>query len=121
MTVPGRILIVAPDPGLLRSLEFALEVEGFVVRSYQHLATAIMAPHAGEVACVLIDEDAILEDPVALAACQRSSKPTLLLVDGSHPLPEMAGVRILQKPMLGNALIKAVRLAAGISEQGQST
>ena len=111
MTNSSQILVVAPDRGLRRSLEFALEVEGFIVLPFEDVTAALASPRAAEGACVVIDEDALLNDPLATATLQQFKRPTVLLVDRSQPVPESLGVRVLRKPVLGNALIRAVKAA----------
>jgi DNA-binding NtrC family response regulator len=107
----SQVLVVAPDRGLRRSLEFALEVEGFVVVSFEDLTAALESPRAAEGACVVIDEDAFLNDPLAMTAVRRFNKPALLLIDRTRSVPESFGIRVLRKPVLGNALITAVKAA----------
>ncbi|PSH70050.1 hypothetical protein CU102_02785 [Phyllobacterium brassicacearum] len=107
----GQILVVAPDRGLRRSLEFALEVEGFIVLPFEDVTAALASPRAAEGACIVIDEDALLDDPLATATVQRFKRPTVLLIDRSRPVAESLGMQVLRKPVLGNALIRAVRAA----------
>lgn len=106
-----QVLVVVPDRGLRRSLEFALEVEGFAVLSYEGLTAALASPHTTEDTCIVIDEEAVANDPLAIATLQHFRKPILLLMDGSQPIPDAPGIRVLRKPVLGNALIRAIRLA----------
>jgi DNA-binding response OmpR family regulator len=107
----SQVLVVAPDRGLRRSLEFALEVEGFVVVSFEDLTAALASPRAAEGTCVVIDEDALLNDPLAMTAVRRFNKPAFLLIDRTRSVPESLGIRVLRKPVLGNALITAVKAA----------
>ena len=106
-----QVLVVAPDYGLRRSLEFALEVEGFAVLAYEGLTAALASPRAAEDTCMVIDEEAVSNDPFAIAALRQFKAPIWLLMDGSRPIPDAPGVRVLRKPVLGNALIRAIRLA----------
>ena len=105
----SHILVVAPDRGLRRSLEFALEVEGFAVLSFEDLTTALASPEAPDGTCVIVDEEALFNDPLATVRIQGFKKPTFLLIDRSRSVPESLDIHILRKPVLGNALIRAVR------------
>lgn len=113
MNKPNYILVVAPDQGLRRSLEFALEVEGFDVVSFEDLTTALTSPRATDGMCVVVDEEALFNDPLAAARIQGFKKPTFLLIDRSRSVPEALDIHILRKPVLGNALITAVRGTEG--------
>ena len=106
----SQVVVVVPDYGLRRSLEFALEVEGFAVLAFDEVNAAIASPSAGEARCIVVDEEALLNDPLAMAVVKGFHKPVLLLVDRSRGIPDALGVRVLRKPLLGNALIRAIRL-----------
>ncbi|MET3649188.1 CheY-like chemotaxis protein [Phyllobacterium ifriqiyense] len=106
-----QVLVVAPDYGLRRSLEFALEVEGFAVLAFESLAAALASTRVAEGRCIIMDEEAISNDPSAPAMLRIIREPILLLVDGAGPVSTTPGVRVLRKPILGNALIMAVRSA----------
>ena len=121
MSNPFQVLVVAPDYGLRRSLEFALEVEGFAVLSFDDVNAALASPGTAESSCVVVDEEALLNDPFATAAVTQFHKPILLLVDRSRSMLDVLGVRVLRKPILGNALITAVRLTDRTGGAGQST
>lgn len=103
------VLVVAPDAGFRRSIEFALEAEGYGVDSRAQLFTAKASPLAPLVCCAVIDEDAIDDSANAWKFLWRFPKPIVLLVDKPWSLPEPDGVIILVKPLLGNALVETVR------------
>lgn len=121
MSSPNQVLVVAPDYGLRRSLEFALEVEGFTVVSYEGLTAALASPSEAVDACIVVDEEAIANDPFAIAALRQFKRPILLLTDGSRPIPGPPVARSLRKPVLGNALIRAVRSVGEVDEKDLST
>lgn len=106
----SQVVVVVPDYGLRRSLEFALEVEGFAVLAFDEVNAAIASPSAGEARCIVVDEEALLNDPSAIAAVRQFHKPVLLLVDRSRPGPDTTDVRVFRKPVIGNALIRAIKL-----------
>lgn len=108
MTVDSMVLVIAPNRGFRKSLEFALEAEGYVVDSQADLAGAVASPRNSSVRCVVVDEDAVPNWPIARNDLVRFPGPVILLVDRPCPPPQPDGVTILVKPLLGNALIKAV-------------
>jgi len=105
-----QVVVVVPDYGLRRSLEFALEVESFAVVSFDDVNAALASPSTAAASCVVLDEEAFLNDPLAMTVVRGFHKPVLLLVDHSRGIPDALGVRVLRKPLLGNALIRAIRL-----------
>jgi hypothetical protein len=103
------VLVVAPDSGFRRSIEFALGAEGYGIDSQAQLSTAITSPMAPLVCCAIIDEDAIKNWTDAWQSLKRFPKPIVLLVDRPWPPPEPDDVKILVKPLLGSALVETVR------------
>ena len=108
MNVTSLILIVAPDRGFRRSLEFALEAEGFAVDSHALVSTAVESPHAAAAICSVVDEDALRDRKPEPEIFNRLAKPVILLVDRFLPIPEQAGMTILMKPLLGSVLTESV-------------
>jgi len=102
------VLIVAPDRGFRRSLEFALEAEGFMVDSHASVSTAVESPRAPVAVCSVVDEDALRDWAPEPLTLDRLAKPVILLVDRSLPITEQAGVTILMKPLLGGVLTDSV-------------
>jgi hypothetical protein len=106
----SQVVVVVPDDGLRRSLEFALEVEGFAVVAFEGVNAALALPSAAGAICIVVDEEALMNDPFAIAAIRQFHKPVLLLVDRSRPVPDAMDIRVLRKPVIGNALIRAIKL-----------
>ena len=102
----AKILVVAPDPAFRQSLCFVLEAEGYRIRSLQGLPTALGAADAFD--CAVIDDaaNASLQAWLTLAGAGR---PVVLLVDQIKHGCGYEGIRYVEKPMLGNTLIEAVR------------
>lgn len=109
LAVTSMVLVVAPDPGFRRSIEFALEAEGYGVDSRARLSDGTTSPAASLVCCAVIDEDATEGGADAWKFLWRFPKPIVLLVDRPWSLPEPDGMKVLVKPLLGNALVEAVR------------
>ena len=108
MDAINLVLIVAPDRGFRRSLEFALEAEGFVVDSHASVSTAVESPRAPAAVCSVVDEDALQGWTPGPQIFERLARPVILLADRFLPYPEHAGITILTKPLLGKALIESV-------------
>jgi hypothetical protein len=109
LSVIRLVLVIAPDDGVRRSLEFVLEVEGYVVDSHAVLTTAIASPFAATAACAVVDEDAVEGLAAGWEAIGHLDKPIVLLVDWLRPLPDRAGMKVLGKPLLGHVMIEAVQ------------
>ena len=107
------VLVVAPDRELRRSIEFALEAEGFGIDSHAQLAAALASPCVDSTACAVIDEDAIGgRNGKDAPPLDRVARPVVLLVDQLRAVPQApAGIRVLTKPLLGRLLVETVAAA----------
>ena len=110
MSAAKTILIVAPDPGLRRSLEFALEVEGFAVESHASLSTVEASPEANAASCIIVDESAIRLSPAGRQPLARFAGRVILLVEDVDPTADPEGFAVLTKPVEGNDLIDMVQI-----------
>ncbi len=121
LSVAGFVVIVVDDDLAVRnSLKFSLEIEGFIVRGY---ATGDELLNAGDLAscnCLVVDQKMpglSGLDLIAKLRDRRIAAPTILVT--SHPSlslrqrAEKADVPIVEKPLLGNALLDRIRDAAG--------
>jgi two-component system, LuxR family, response regulator FixJ len=121
-TVPGYVVIVIDDDLAVRnSLKFSLEIDGLTVRSY---ATGAELLSAGDLAlcnCLVVDQNMPEMnglDLIALVRARSFAAPAILIT--SHPSPSLrdraqkAGVPIVEKPLLGNALLDKIRDVVGI-------
>jgi len=100
----SRILLIAPDSELRRSVEFALGAEGHDVTC----RASIAAHERPDYDCTVIDQHALGNDRKAASTfCSIFSPVILLASQTSHPLsPDV--FRTLLKPQLGPALVGAV-------------
>jgi DNA-binding response OmpR family regulator len=106
----GHILVVAPDPDFRRSLEFALEAEGYDVASRPGLQDAFgPVPYA----CVVVDHQAATGPAADVAAFCRRAQPLIVLAGRDSPWLSRHAFRTVRKPLLGNDLIEAVHAAVG--------
>lgn len=102
----GRLLIVAPDPDLRRSLEFALEAEGYAVAS---CATIDAADMAEAYDCTILDHRAAAAPTDAVLSFCRRADPVVLLAGNPTPWLAARVFRVVQKPLLGEPLSNAIR------------
>ena len=110
MPAANTIIVVAPDPGLRRSLEFALEVEGFAVESHASLSTVEASHQANAAACLIVDESAIRLSPAGRQALAGFAGRVILLVEDVDPTADPEGFAVLTKPVEGNDLIDMVQI-----------
>lgn len=106
----ARILVVVPDVPIRQSLRFVLEAEGYGVLSLDQLP-ARQTPDTGNddgYDCAVVDEDTIDSLPGGWQRLLSSGRPLILLVDRLVD-GAVDGVRSVRKPLLGSALIEAVR------------
>lgn len=106
-----RILVLAPEPDLRRSLAFALEAEGYEVVAH---AVLLNPGEARDFDSVVVDQKALTVVPrdVALSFCSYAAGIVLL---AATPEPWLAAkvFCVLRPPHLGEALVAAVRSALG--------
>ena len=121
-TVPGYVVVVIDDDLAVRnSLKFSLEIEGLTVRSYATGAELLSAGDLGLCNCLVVDQNMPGMnglDLIALVRARSFAAPAILIT--SHPSPSLrdraqkAGVPIVEKPLLGNALLDKIRDVVGI-------
>ena len=101
----SRILIVASDSDLLRSLEFALVAEGHAVTSRNN----IRAPGSpGSYDCTVLDHHATGPDMARATAFCEDFRPVVLLANEAPHALSPRVFRTVLKPMLGPALMGAI-------------
>jgi two-component system, LuxR family, response regulator FixJ len=114
------VIVVGDDLAVRKSLKFWLELEGLTVRSYASGAELLAAGELTRCDCLVIDEKIPASSGLHLIAQLRdrdfsapailiTSQPSLSLRDQA----EKAGVPIVEKPLLGNGLLDAIRHATG--------
>ena len=112
------ILAIDDDDAVRASLRFALEVEGFAVEDYRSGEDLLSRPSERHPVCLLVDYWLPGIDGVALVHALRARGldcPAILMTTnpnaGTRQRASDAGVTIIEKPLLGNALAEAVRAA----------
>lgn len=115
--VPGYVVIIIDDDLAVRnSLKFSLEIEGLTVRSYATGAELLSAGDLDLCSCLVVDQNMPGMnglDLIGLLRARHFVAPAILIT--SHPSPSLrerartAGVPIVEKPLLGNALLDKIR------------
>jgi FixJ family two-component response regulator len=110
------IAVVDDDPAVSNSLKFSLEVEGFLVHLYRSGAELLDTGELVACNCFVIDQKLLPMSGLEVIAKLRSrriSAPAILIT--SHPnaaliaRAAMDGTPIVEKPLLGNALVDKIR------------
>jgi FixJ family two-component response regulator len=112
------VIVVDDDPAVCNSLKFSLELEGFAVRAYHSAKELLDSDDFGDCRCFVVDQRMPAMSGMELIAKLRQrnvTTPAILIL--SHPNPALnaraaiAEVPIVEKPLLGNALVDRIREA----------
>src|SRR5262249_16519545 len=111
------VIIVDDDPAVLNSLQFALEIEGFTVHVYA-TGEELLGAEVPEQGCLVLDFN--MPGPNGLQLLERLRQlgydlPAILITSNpsfaTRERASLAGVVIIEKPLLGNTLSDAIREA----------
>jgi two-component system, LuxR family, response regulator FixJ len=114
------VLIVDDDPAVRNSLKFSLEIEGFVVRTYASGRALLREDDLPMRGCLVLDQvmpDMTGLDLLAVLRSRAIALPAILIT--TNPAPALsqraaaAGIGVVEKPLLGNALLEAIQAALG--------
>jgi two-component system, LuxR family, response regulator FixJ len=114
------VLIVDDDPAVRSSLQFFLEIEGFVVRAYASGSDLLNDLNLPEAGCLVIDYRLPRMNGLDLLSelRRRQVKLPAILVT-THPSTLVraqtaaAGALLIEKPLLNEALFEGIRAAMG--------
>jgi two-component system response regulator FixJ len=107
--------VVVDDPAVRNSLKFSLEIEGFVARIYADGQALLDDPVLSHFDCLVVDQNMPGMTGLDLVSRLRARQilvPAVLIT--SHPPKALvaraaeAGVPIVEKPLLGNALLDKI-------------
>lgn len=116
------VAVVDDDPAVCNSLKFSLELEGFAVRAYYSATELLGADHLDRCNCFVIDQRMPGMTGMELIDALRQkniSTPAILII--SAPNKSLSGraaaaaIPIVEKPLLGNALIEHIREACDLT------
>lgn len=106
----GRVLVIAPDDDLRRSLVFALEAEGYHVTGRELLPDHSWVAE-NDFGCTVLDQKALTgPDYRSIAFCVKAY-PVVLLTARPHPWLVEWVSDIIEMPPRDNAILAAVRRA----------
>lgn len=115
----GRSVVLVEDDGALcEAVAFSLDVDGFAVQTYRTGADAEADPLLASRSCAIVDLG--LPDTNGLTLIRRLRRlgletPAILITSNPTPWVRMRAaadkVSIVEKPLLGDALVQAVRHA----------
>jgi two-component system, LuxR family, response regulator FixJ len=117
------VVVVDDDPAVCGSLKFSLELEGFSVRAFHSGAELLQSGCLESCDCYVFDQRMPGISGMELIENLRARNirtPAILLI--SHPNNALAahaakaGVPIVEKPLLGNALVARIRDACSSSQ-----
>lgn len=115
----ARVLLVDADAAVRAAVAFALEVEGFVVGAYETAEALLTLGAPQDSGCLVLDHRLPGTDGLALLGRLRASgvrSPAILLT--SNPSRRLrrriedAGARLIEKPLLSQALAATIRSVA---------
>lgn len=119
------VIVVDDDPAVRNSLKFSLEIEGFVVHLYGSGSELLNSRSIPKASCLVIDQKMPEMSGLDLIIRLRNQSvqvPAILIT--SHPTADIirraagAHVSIVEKPLLGNALIERIRDACARPANG---
>jgi two-component system, LuxR family, response regulator FixJ len=112
------ITVVDDDLAVCGSLKFALELEGFAVRTYHSGAELLRAGDLEDCNCFVIDQRMPGMTGMELVEALRERlvlTPAILIISHANAAlsarAQKAAVPIVEKPFLGNALVERIREA----------
>ena len=114
----SAVVVVDDDRAVLNSLKFALEIEGFAVRTYRSGEEFLAGGSLPRSACLVLDYHLPGVNGIAVVDELRRRKinvPAILIT--SNPPSALrqraaaAGLALVEKPLLGNTLSDAIHHA----------
>ncbi len=126
VTIPiPTVLVVDDDPAVRNSLKFSLEIEGFAVRTYPDGAELLKETDLPGHGCLIIDYHLPGLSGLDLLAELRNRKvslPAILITTNPSATvlnrAAMAGVLVIEKPLLGDTLFRGIWDAVGHTQSG---
>ena len=110
------VVLVDDDAAVLASLKFALEMEGLSVEAFLNPADLLARPGSANADCLILDY--YLPDTNGLELLEKLRKkgvaaPAIIITTNPGPWlrrhAKAEGAAIVEKPLLGNSLLEAIR------------
>jgi FixJ family two-component response regulator len=110
------VLVVDADSAVRSALKFALEVEGFEVHEFRDAAALLSEPDLPANSCLVAESNLPDMSGLALVAELRARQRAVpAILTSTHPNDQLkrrataAGVKVIEKPLLNEDLIEAIR------------
>jgi len=117
------VAVIDDDPAVCNSLKFSLELEGFRMWTFAGGAELLRASNIGVCHCFVVDQKMPGMSGLELIGKLRErniASPAILIISQSSialsARAEKAHVPIVEKPLLGNALLDHIREACRSAE-----
>jgi FixJ family two-component response regulator len=114
-TLTPTILVVEEDASLRHSMRFSLAVEGFAVRTYANGNELLGVAELPDRGCLIVDYHLPDMTGLELVASLRNrhiALPIILITTNPTAMvrrrAEEAGVPMIEKPLLGDSLIRGI-------------
>ena len=111
-----HVVVVVDDPALLRSLKFALELEGFQVEAFATAEALLAVGLTRTDLCLVVDYRLPrLNGLQLITVLRRRYGPVASLLLTTHPTDDLrghagaVGAEIIEKPLMGDVLTAAIR------------
>lgn len=119
-TSPPLIAVVDDDAAVRNSLKFSLEIEGFAVRTFVDAEDFLKTGSLQDIQCLIVDQELPGKNGLEFVAGLREhgvTVPALLISGRLTPTvirqASIAGIPLIEKPLIGNGLVEALRAAVG--------
>jgi two-component system response regulator FixJ len=123
LTVPSSVVVIIDDdPAVRGSLKFLLEIEGFLVHAYGSAAESLNERDLSICGCLVVDQrmpGMAGLDLITVLRDRHIFAPAILITSYPNAAEIKRAARseipIVEKPLLGNALIDRIREACAQS------
>ena len=112
------VLVIDDDAAIRASLKFSLEIEGYAVRCYSNSNEFLNQGDWLGVGCIVIDDGVPGSSGIEILRLLRLRGirlPAILITSNVSTMLELhaadVGARIVEKPLLGDSLLEAIRSA----------
>ena len=112
------VILVDDDPAVTHAMQFSFDLEGLDVRSFRDGESLLAVDDLPEKGCLILDHNLPGMDGIALLDRLRAANirlPAILITTNPRAAlrnrAATAGVPIIEKPLLTDALLTAVRTA----------
>jgi len=112
---PSQVIVVDDDPAVCNALEFALQLDGYDVKTFASAELLLAEPDPSPSSCLVLDLRLPGADGLELLAQLRARgvhAPAVLMTMSTSTVRRRAAaanVAIVEKPLMGSALAESIR------------